>query len=182
MRCGPSDHRSVGLISACGFDHLPAELDDGKIALAENFLRPVGDLAHGEPHHIILIGNARNAGEVAELHCLPVLLEIVLEGPVAAIIIIDVDADLGMQELAPFFRARRRRIVAEGQEIEVGILVIDRHMHDDDFVVVIRWDQHRIRRDEQSRADVVVALRVLDWPTHGGIAEAERCTLRIKPW
>lgn len=55
------------------FEHLFSKLHNGQVACSQAIEGAIGDGAHGDPHGHVLIGNARDAGEVARLHGLAVL-------------------------------------------------------------------------------------------------------------
>src|SRR3954469_15239046 len=59
-----ADRGAAVLHRARGFDHQAAECHHGDIGGADALARAVADRPHAFPHRDILIGNARNAGEV----------------------------------------------------------------------------------------------------------------------
>ena len=77
-----------------------------------------------------------------------------------------------MQELAPAFGAGRIH-PAPGDEVEGRMRIVHRHMQDGDIVHVVRGDLHRIGRDEQGRAHIVMGGGVVDGPPDRRIAETE---------
>src|ERR1700738_599564 len=67
-RARGSNRRTAFGHCARRLDHETAERHHGDVGSADTLLAAVADRPHAFPHRDILIGNARNAGEVAGLH------------------------------------------------------------------------------------------------------------------
>src|SRR6202011_1807851 len=80
-------------------DHETAERHHGDVGSADTLLAAVADRPHAFPPRDILIGNARNAGEVAGLHGGAILQVVVFARADAIEIRVDVDAPLQHVEL-----------------------------------------------------------------------------------
>src|SRR6185295_14395404 len=141
---------------ARGLDHQAAERHHGDVARADTLLRAVADRAHALPHRDILVGDTRNAGEVAVLHRGAVLLVIVLAGADAVEVRIHVDAPFQHVELAPWIRTDAGLVgAAPGNEIEDrGVVVLGGEQRRD-VVHVVRRDQRGEWGDVDRGADVV---------------------------
>src|SRR6185312_11701674 len=109
--------------------HDAAELHDREVARPEAFTASVGDGTHRLPHRHVLHGNAADAGEIAELHGIAVLQEIVVARAALAPAVVEVDAGLGAAELAPSFLVDAGAGVAPRDEVEHGVRVVDGHVH-----------------------------------------------------
>src|SRR3954470_8975225 len=77
-RTGRADRRSAVLHGARRIDHQAAERRHRDVARAKPLGRTIADRPHAFPHRDVLIGNARDAGEVSVLHPGAVLQVVVL--------------------------------------------------------------------------------------------------------
>src|SRR5712672_4748024 len=137
MRRGASDRHAGFAHPARRVDHQAAEFHDRDVARAQPLLGAVDNAVapHGFPHRDVLVGDARDAGEVAELHRLAVLQVGVLARALVAVVLVDVDPDLGDVELAPSFLVDAFLIGSvPGDEIEVRVAVVDWRQHGGDVV------------------------------------------------
>src|ERR1041384_5046700 len=96
-----ADRRAAALHRARGFHHQAAERDDRHVGCADTLAGAVADRSHAFPHRDVLIGNARNAGEVAVLHRGTVLQVVVRARADAVEVRVDIDAPFEHVELAP---------------------------------------------------------------------------------
>src|SRR5262249_11284097 len=123
MRLGAAERDAAVAHLPRRVDPQAAQIDDPDVARAEPLLGAVGDAgaAHRLPHGDVLVGNAGDAGEVAELHRLAVLQVVVVARAPVAEVLVEIDAGLRAVELAPALLVDAWLVLAvPGDEVEVA--------------------------------------------------------------
>src|SRR4029077_3389775 len=98
-----------------------------KIARPRPLQRAIGDRAHRFPHRDVLVRDACDAGMTSAFHRFPILQVVVLAGPDAPEVAVEIDTHPRAAELAPGFLLDAPTItLAPCDEVEHGFGGIER--------------------------------------------------------
>ena len=92
--------------------------------------------------------------------------------------VIEIDAGLGMCELAPF-RRRWAGLAAPRDEMEERLVIADRHDDRGDIVVIVWGDQRGVGRNVLGNAQIIVSSGMFDRFADRCIMEAIRRRLGL---